>query len=256
MNVLILDAGNSIIKGKTPTRETAFPHALRALTETEYEQIVVRAGRAGPPPDYLRVNGQPYVVGESAERHGALTRRSGASRYRTDYYGVFAAAALARLYERGGDVALFGSHPPGDVAFRDDLMRAAVGQWHVEIGGRERAFRVTYANTFDEPVGGLMNVILAEDGQHYRRTDVNGGRALVIDIGGHTTDWLAVNPGGAVDYSLAESTPIGINEVVPSFERSFRATHRDAVRDTPTLPPDRVREAIASRRVSRRGPRA
>jgi len=244
MNIMILDAGNSIIKGKTPTREAAFPHALKTLTETEYEQILVRAGRSGPPSDYLRINGQPYVVGESAERHGTLTRRSGASRYRKDYYGVFVAAILARLYERGGDVALFGSHPPGDVAFRDELMKAAVGSWHVEVGGKERSFRVTYANTFDEPVGGLMNVILAEDGKHYRRTDINGGRALVIDIGGHTTDWLAVNPGGAVDYSLAESTPIGIQEVVQSFERSFRANYREAVRDTPTLPPDRVRSAI------------
>ena len=77
MNTLILDVGNSIIKGKTPTREAAFPHALKALTETEYEQILTRAGRAGPPADYLRVNGQPYVTGESAERHGTLTRRSG-----------------------------------------------------------------------------------------------------------------------------------------------------------------------------------
>ena len=115
---------------------------------------------------------------------------TGASRYRKDYYGIFVAAALARLYERSGDVALFGSHPPGDVGFRDELMQAAVGSWHVEVGGKERAFRVTYANTFDEPVGGLMNVILAEDGQHYKRTDVNGGRALVIDIGGRA-------PGGA-----------------------------------------------------------
>ncbi len=246
MNVMILDAGNSIIKCKTATRETAFPHAIKALTETEYEQILLRAGRFGPSQDYLRTNGQPYVVGESAERHGTLTRRSGASRYRQDYYGILVAAALARLYERGGDVALFGSHPPGDVAFRDELMRAAVGNWHVEVGGKERAFKVSYANTFDEPAGGLMNVILAEDGQHYKRTDLNGGRALVIDIGGRTTDWLAVKPGGEVDYSLAESTPIGIQEVVTSFERSFRANHRDAARDTPTLPPDRVRHAIRS----------
>jgi hypothetical protein len=249
MSVLILDSGNSIIKGKIARRErgeTAFPHALRALTETEYESILVRAGRSGPPPDYIRVNGQPYVVGQSAERHGTLTRRTGAARYRVDYYGVFVAATLARLYERGGEVTLFGSHPPGDVAFRDDLMGAALGDWHVETGGRERYFRVTYANTFDEPVGGLMNVILSEDGQHYKRLDINGGRALVVDIGGHTTDWLAVNPGGEVDYSLAESTPIGINEVVRNFERSFRANNLDAVRDTPTLPPDRVRDAIAS----------
>jgi hypothetical protein len=246
MSVMVLDSGNSIIKSKTASREVAFPHALKALTETEYEHVLVRAGLGGPPLDYLRVNGQAYVVGESAERHGALTRRTGTSRYRKDYYGVFVAAALARLYERSGEVLLFGSHAPGDVAFREELMRAAVGDWHVEVGGRERSFRVTYANTFDEPVGGLMNVVLAEDGQHYRRTDVNGGRALVIDLGGHTTDWLAVNPGGAVDYSLAESTPIGIQEVVQNFERSFRANNKEAVRDTPILPPDRVRAAIAS----------
>jgi hypothetical protein len=246
MNVMIIDSGNSIIKAKSSILETAFPHALKALTETEYEQILLRVRRSSPPLDYLRINGQPYVVGESAERHGTLTRRSGASRYRQDYYGVFVAAALARLNVPGGDVAIFGSHPPGDVSFRSDLMQSAIGNWHVELGEREHAFRVTYANTFDEPVGGLMNVILADDGRHYRRTDINGGRSLVIDIGGHTTDWLAVNPGGAVDYSLAESTPIGIQEVVQNFERSFRANNRDIVRDTPTLPPDRVRDAIAS----------
>jgi hypothetical protein len=34
--------------------------------------------------------------------------------------------------------------------------------------------------------------------------------------------------------------------VVTAFERSFRANFKEAVRDTPTLPPDRVREAIGS----------
>ena len=42
-------------------------------------------------------------------------------------------------------------------------MEAVVGDWYVEIKGKERHFRVSYANTFDEPVGGL-NVILTEDG--------------------------------------------------------------------------------------------
>ena len=186
------------------------------------------------------------MVGDSAERHGTLTRKTGASRYSADYYGVFAAAMLARLCDTDGDVQVFGSHPPGDVDFREDLMRAVLGEWHIELRGEERCYRVTYANTFDEPAGGLMNVVLSEDGQHYARNDINGGRALVIDIGGHTTDWLAVNPGGAVDYSLAESTPIGIQEVIVSFERSFRANNREVVRDVASLPPDRVREAIAS----------
>ena len=249
MSILILDAGNSIIKAKIARRERselAFPHALKALTEAEYSNILTRAGRAGPPLDYLRVNGQPYVVGESAERHGVATQRTGAARYTRDYYGVLAAAALGRLYERSQEITVFGSHPPGDVEFRQDLMQAVIGNWQVEVGGHERSFRISYANTFDEPLGGLMNVILAEDGQHYRHTALNDGRSLVIDIGGHTTDWLGVNPGGEVDYSLARSVPIGIQDVVADFVESFRANNLQAVKDIAVLPPDRVRSAIAT----------
>lgn len=121
-----------------------------------------------------------------------------------------------------------------------------IGDWHIETNGSECHFRVTYANTFDEPVGGLMNVLLTEDGQHYQRSDLNGGRSLVIDIGGFTTDYIAVNPGGEVDYSLARSVPIGIQNVLADFEESFRANNLQAVKDTPVLPPERVRKAIAS----------
>lgn len=120
MSVMILDAGNSIIKAKIARREMgelAFPHALQPLTENEYTTILVRAGNATPLLDYVKVNGKPYVIGESAERHGLVTQRNGAARYTRNYYGIFAAAALGRLYERGGDVKVFGSHLPGDVKF-------------------------------------------------------------------------------------------------------------------------------------------
>lgn len=249
MSVMVLDAGNSIIKAKIARRERgeiAFPHALKQLTEAEYTNVVSRAGVAGSPPGYLRINDVPYVVGESADRHGVHVQRTGAARYTRDYYGIFAATALARLYERGGEIMVFGSHPPGDVNFRQDLMKAVIGDWHIETNGNERHFRVTYANTFDEPVGGLMNVLLTEDGQHYQRSDLNGGRSLVIDIGDFTTDYIAVNPGGEVDYSLARSVPIGIQNVVADFEESFRASYLQAVKDTPALPQERVRKAIAT----------
>jgi hypothetical protein len=116
-------------------------------------------------------------------------------------------AALAKLYERGGEISIFGSHAPGDVKFRGDLMKSVVGQWEVEMSGNKYSFKIIYANTFDELVGGLMNVLLTEDGTHYQYAHVGDGRALVIDIGGFTTDFLAVYPGGEVDYSLARSVP-------------------------------------------------
>jgi hypothetical protein len=237
---MVLDSGNSIIKAKIARRkrgEVAFPHAMRQLTETEYSNIINRTGLTNPSLDYVRVNGKPYVVGESAERHGVITQRTGTARYTRDYYGVLAAPALGRLYERSQEVSVFGSHPPGDVKFRQDLMKAVVGDWYVDVIGKERYFKVSYVNTYDEPVDGLMNVNLTEDGQHYQHTSINSGRALVIDVGGFTTDYLAVNPGGEIDYSLARSVPMGIQSVVADFEESFRGNNLEAVKDTPILPP-------------------
>ena len=67
---MVLDAGNSIIKAKIARRErgeVAFPHALKPLTETEYSNIKARASTTGLSSDYVRVNGQPFVIGASAE---------------------------------------------------------------------------------------------------------------------------------------------------------------------------------------------
>ena len=107
MSVMVLDAGNSIIKAKIARRENgeiAFPHAMKQLTESEYEKITNRAGIQNQSMDYLRINGKPYVVGESAERHGLITQRTGTARYTSDNYGVLAAAALGRLYYRSKEV--------------------------------------------------------------------------------------------------------------------------------------------------------
>ena len=41
----------------------------------------------------------PYVIGESAERHGVVTPRSGSARYTSDYSGVLTAISLAQLYD-------------------------------------------------------------------------------------------------------------------------------------------------------------
>jgi len=249
MSVMVLDAGNSIIKTKIARREhgeIAFPHAIRQLSESEYEKILSRSHTSGNSQDYYRVNGKPYVVGESAERHGVITQRSGTARYTKDYCGVVAAICLSNLYVRGREVSVFASYPPGDVEYRGDLMEAIIGEWEVEVKQSKVNFRATYVNTFDEPVGGLMNVLLTEDGQHYQYPQISDGRSLVIDIGGFTTDFLAVNQGGEVDYGLARSVPLGIQTVIRDFEESFRANNLEIVKDTPVLPPERVRSAVST----------
>jgi len=47
MSVMVLDAGNSIIKAKIARRENGditFPHAMTQLPESEYEKITNRTG--------------------------------------------------------------------------------------------------------------------------------------------------------------------------------------------------------------------
>lgn len=80
MSVMVIDTGNSIIKAKIARRERseiAFPHALWQLSESEYEKILARVKINGNTQNYFRVNSTPYVVGESAERHGLVTQRTG-----------------------------------------------------------------------------------------------------------------------------------------------------------------------------------
>jgi hypothetical protein len=79
MSVIVLDAGNSIIKAKIARKkngEIAFPHAMKQLTESEYEKITKRVGLQNQSLDYMRINGQLIGVGESAERHGIITKQN------------------------------------------------------------------------------------------------------------------------------------------------------------------------------------
>lgn len=246
---LILDAGHSIIKfvllKSAERKEGSYPHALQRISKAEYDQIVRRSD-GNVPDDYVVINGMHYVIGERAERHGTLTKKSGPARYTRDYYGAFMVACLLRAGATTGTYNLFGSHPPGDVAYRDDLIDSARGDWYVECGRRKYNYTIDYANAFDEPQGGYMNIVLSQDGAFYKNADLIQGRTLGIDIGGCTTDLFAVEPQGKIDYSLTQSIPIGLLNVMAQFERSFRENHRNELKDMLVLPPDRVRKAIAT----------
>ena len=80
MSVMVMDAGNSIIKATIARRdngEIAFPYAMKQLTESEYGKNTNRAGIQNQSLDSMWINGKPYVMGESAERHGLVSQRTG-----------------------------------------------------------------------------------------------------------------------------------------------------------------------------------
>ncbi len=110
MGVLIHDFGNSIIKTKTTNKEVVFALVIQPLTECKYQKFISCASVYGNSADYSQVNGKSNIVGKRAERHGVLVQCSGSARYTCDYYGILAVAALSRLYERGREMAIFGSY--------------------------------------------------------------------------------------------------------------------------------------------------
>lgn len=247
--IVVLDCGNGDVKAVNSTNKIIFPHALAQLTEQQFGTVELRAGII--PPGYVKVNGTPYAFGRAAEAYPSVRQATGASRYTKDYYGVLVSAALSFLYSSSATISILGSHPPGDVAYRDSLMEAALGSWEVESGSRTCRFEVNTANTFDEPHGGFMNIILDQNGTSYEAGGkrIADGHSLVIDVGAKTTDWLAVNPNGEIDPSLAFSVDEGIRGAINSFKRSLRHTYRDEVlfrsMTEDQMRPDRVREAIA-----------
>jgi hypothetical protein len=164
---VVFDAGRSIVKGKSQSSEKSFTHALSQLTDTEYKQMSARDNN----PELFKVNGIPYAIGETAVKRGYQPRMTTSERYNQIYYGTLLATMLFQLYEKPvKNVFLYASHPPVAIESRPDIIAAAKGKWTVESMGEKREYVIQEVRCFDEPVGGVMNLLLAGDGKSYAAT--------------------------------------------------------------------------------------
>jgi hypothetical protein len=242
--VAVIDGGNSEFKGKNATREAHFRHALYEMTENEYSHLMARTPKGHA--DVFRVNGTPYAVGRLAEDKGFRERRYGSDRYVETYYGVFAAIMLFKLYERStNNILILATHPPKDVIYRRNIEFAAKGKWTVEGQGETRSYSVRDVHKADEPVAGVMNLIINAGGRTYKHSELKQGSTLVIDVGGYTVDAVALED-GQVDYTSALSEVGGIIDVETRFLSEFRSNHAELLRSTNTFNSERVRKALTT----------
>jgi hypothetical protein len=227
-------------------REGTFPHAFQRLQGSKWNEIETRAARAGGvmPPGYFKVNGIPYAIGDQAYSHGVFVLEQAQKRYRKDYYGVLLGAALAMAHKKGGQVQVFASHPPGAIDYLDNLIDAAGGEFQVETEGRRYTFQVNYVSTFDEPLGGYCNAWLDESGKNSINPMLHEASALVVDMGGGSTDFLGMNPGGQVDYGVTDSVPIGINNVLDALTGALRAAYPAELQTADYLRRDALHHAV------------
>lgn len=235
--LLCLDAGNWGIKAKTETSEDFFLHGIMELSQQEYRKLLARSTDDESKTEIMVVNNTPYAIGNTAIRNGFTGRRSGASRYERDYYGVMAAAVMFRNFDRNmRKMLVYGSHAPRDIDYRQDMTASVVGEWEVQFRETVRKFTVVDARQVDEPVAGLFNLKLTNDGNANKRSAMTAPKVkddiilqLVVDLGGLTCDFAIVE-NGIVDYLSTNSFDIGVLGAVERFQNDVRATHRSKIK--------------------------
>lgn len=241
---LVLDAGNARIKWHNPHASTFgdFRHALVALSENQWRKVT---GRGIAPDGFIRVNGQPYALGDAARSLVIHERPTGASRYHDTYYGVALAYALYQAFGQSTrNVFLMGSHAPVDQKYARNLEAAAKHKWEVVADGATYHFDVKDVFTYDEPLGGYMHFTFTEDGNVRKHNPLANVTTLVIDVGGYTTDIIAIDPGGNINLLTAKSTRTGTIKLLEQFEEELRANNATLFQQTGDIDIRRLEDAL------------
>lgn len=252
--VVMADGGNTAWKVVTshPTfqGEDTFPHMFTRVSQDEFNRVSIRSVDK----DYFVVNGTPYVIGEKAERKNRFERKYGESRYNRDYYGVMAAIAMTRIFQRStDDIFWVGSHPPKDVSYAYDLLGAVEGEWEVHWNGCTYQFNVVDGFTIDEPMAGWANRTLRKDGKDFAQNGIKDGITLVLDIGGYTTDGIVIDVGGAIDYTTALSVEIGVLDAVQDFKEDWKSRNPDMMKGVKLTNDSVYHDAIRTGTMNLRG---
>jgi hypothetical protein len=242
---IVFDFGNARWKWFNPrtNQHSDCRHALAEISTGDWNKVV---GRSKTPPEgFAKVNGVPFVYGDAARRYLISQRPQGASRYHRGYYGVGAAIALSEVLEKGARaVTLWASHAPDDINYARHLTEAAKGKWVVECGHGEREFTIKDVQTFDEPLGGYCHYTYTELGKERKKNPLATQTTLVIDVGGYTTDVIAIDPGGSIDLLSAKSSRSGIIHLVEAFENDLRTNNSTLFQDTGDIDIRRIESAI------------
>lgn len=254
--ILIIDNGNWKVKAISGQTKISFLHQIAPIMPHEYKDGIQRYGSAQHA-DFIQIDGQAYVVGETAQYYNVI-RRQGAPRYTRDYYGVLFAAAVARasaslggkdakgLYTDLKREGLFvvASHASRDYPFRDSLEKALYGKWDFSVGRERFTFKVHGIDAYEEPFGGYANRAFVKSERGTWMTPYDHETVGIIDIGGGTCGTLIVAAGGDVQYTAAASADQGMNNAVERLRNGLKSTYPEFFGVGRDIPLDRLQEAI------------
>jgi len=240
---LNFDFGNADCKWYNGIDYGYFRHAIAPLTDSQWSRV---SGHASALPEgYIKVNGLAYAVGDAARRYQIKQRPTGARRYEETYYGVGLAMAMSQaLDSKSGKVQLRATHAPQDFDYTRDLELSARGVWQIQSHRGEQIFNVTEVKTLDEPLGGFYHYVLNKDGRFTKSAGIEEQTVLVLDVGGHTVDVVAVDENYTIDVTSIASTRIGVLKLKEQFESELRYNNRGRFKSTGDIDPRRLETAL------------
>lgn len=263
--VLILDNGNYKVKTISGQSKSSFLHQIAPIMPHEYKDGIQRYGQAQHA-DFMQIEGQSYVIGETAQYYNVI-RRQGAPRYSRDYYGVLFAAAVHRAASSLGTkdakgvytdlkkhgMRVVASHASRDYPFREKLADALYGKWDFMVGKERFTFKVHEVDTYEEPFGGYANRAFVKNERGNWMTPYYHETVGIIDIGGGTCGTLAVAAGGDVQYTSAASADQGMNNAVERLRNGLKNEYPDFFGSGRDIPLARLQDAIRTGVYSGKG---
>lgn len=252
--VVIGDFGNSLLKVKDNDRvdreELVLPHAVVTISPTDFSKIQSQyGGTEFGDPSYFSFDDQCFVVGDAAEQYPSLKRLSSTSKYERNYLGALAIGSLLRLFPEGHDnLKMFVCQPPSDMMYRERQMDAVRGEFEIQTSGKQKVhYHIQYVNTYQEPLGGYMNVILDETGEAYDDVAIKEGRVLILDVGGRVSSVVPANPDNPdnmIEYGRADSIHYGLLNVLEALNTLLRKRYFNEFARTNVISADRLRHAL------------
>ena len=259
---VIFDGGNSLWKSvifgdDIKRREIVIPHAIiedEGGTRFQSVQSRFAGDLKNFDREWLKFGEQSFVVGNSAEAEGVVTRKTGSAKYTNDYYGVSLMAILLAAMPQGhNNIHVYASFPPGDNAYVRDLTDSILGKWSVETTAAVVVnYHIRSVQPYDEPLGGYICASCDPQGIPYKDSHLDKGSTLVVDVGGKVSSVMRVLQGGRVQYGNAKSIDIGIQDVVSLFTESLKRMHPE-LKGLRSFNDDIIRRALATGRYQFKG---
>lgn len=245
---LIIDAGNSHVKAICENQIITFPHAFASVMPHEYDDGLSRYGKANAF-DFVRINGQSFLVGPTAEYY-QQQRLTGAPKYAREYYGVFFASTVARIFHVNPDLLKAGlnvvaSHASRDYEFHNMLRDAIRGSWSFECGGKRYKFSVSSIETYEECYGSYARCAFLKEKNRWT-TPLMGKVVGILDIGGGTVGTMLVDAKGTVQYGNSASGGQGFNNVVERLRTLLKKDFPQIFSRAAEIPNDRLRAALVT----------